>query len=232
MIISAESIVLHSRRYGDSSRIVTLYTRELGKVNVVAKGVRTTKSAIGAALEPLSHCRCVIYHGKNKELHTLSQAETLSQRRNLITLEHLQSGLMMCEAIVRTQTQEQTDEHVFELLSKALNVLDTVDESCSYSVSVAMRCRLTEVMGFGLQFIPPPAEQASVFIDVTDGSVGPAGVGIHMTRSAYGAMYASRRGHWSSIDESDKLEIESLLSLYFSHHLERRVVSQTFSHLR
>ena len=120
MIISAESIVLHSRRYGDSSRIVTLYTRELGKVNVVAKGVRTTKSTIGAALEPLSHCRCTIYHGRNKELHTLSQAETITQRRNLTTLEHLQGGLMMCEAIMRTQTQEQSDEHVYELLNKAL----------------------------------------------------------------------------------------------------------------
>jgi DNA repair protein RecO (recombination protein O) len=231
VIISAESIVLHSRRYGDSSRIVTLYTRELGKVNVVAKGVRTTKSTIGAALEPLSHCRCTIYHGRNKELHTLSQAETITQRRNLTTLEHLQGGLMMCEAIMRTQTQEQSDEHVYELLNKALEVLDAVDESLAYSVSVAMRCRLADVMGFGLQFTPL-GDQPSVYIDVTDGSVAAAGVGVQMTRSAYAAMYASRRGHWCAIMEADKLEIESVLSLYFSHHLERRIVSQTFSHLR
>lgn len=231
MIISVESIVIHSRRYGDSSRIVTLYTRELGKVNVVAKGVRTTRSAIGAALEPLSHCRCTIYHGKNKELHTLSQAETITQRRNCSTLEHLQGGLMMCEAIMRTQTQEQSDEQVYELLHKALDVLDTVDRSLAYSVGVAMRCRLADVMGFGLQFVPL-GEQASVVIDVTDGSVASSGVGVQMTRSAYAAMYASRRGHWTEIGESDKLEIESVLSLYFSHHLERRIVSQTFSHLR
>jgi DNA repair protein RecO (recombination protein O) len=128
VIISAESIVLHSRRYGDSSRIVTLYTRELGKVSVVAKGVRTTKSSMSAALEPLSHCRCTIYHGKNKELHTLSQAETVTPRRNLTTLEHLQSGLLICEAIIRTQAQEQAETDVFELLRKALEVLETTDE--------------------------------------------------------------------------------------------------------
>lgn len=231
MIISAESIVLHSRRYGDSSRIVTLYTRELGKVNVVAKGVRTTRSTIGAALEPLSHSRCTIYHGKNKELHTLSQAETLTQRRRFSTLEHLQAGLMMCEAIVRTQAQEQADTQVYELLHKALDVLDATNESHAYSVSVAMRCRLAEVMGFGIQFVPP-LEQPSVVIDVTDGSILVSGMGVQMSSSAYEAMYTSRRGLWTIIADSDKLEIESILSLYFSHHLERRIVSQTYSHLR
>lgn len=231
MIISAESIVLHSRRFGDSSRIVTLYTRELGKVGVVAKGVRTTKSTISAALEPLSHCRCTIYHSKNKELHTLSQAESITQRRNLTTLEHLQAGLMMCEAIIRTQAQEQAEPDVFELLRKALEVLDAVPEEHAYSISVAMRCRLAEVMGFGLQFVPP-LEQPSVFIDVTDGSIAPAGIGVQMTRSAYAAMYSSRRGQWAQMSEADKLEIESTLSLYFSHHLEKRIVSQTYSHLR
>ncbi|MBM4178924.1 MAG: DNA repair protein RecO [Ignavibacteria bacterium] len=231
MIISAESIVLHSRRYGDSSRIVTLYTRELGKVSVVAKGARTTKSTIGAALEPLSHCRCTIYHGKNKELHTLSQAETITKRRNVSTLEHLQAGLLMCESIVRTQPQEQADVGTFVLLAKALEVLDSVEAQLAYSVTVAMRCRLAEVMGFGIQFVPP-SEHASVVVDVTYGSIALAGVGIQLSKNAYDALYASRRGHWNTIADADMLEIESLLSLYFSHHLERRIVSQTYSHLR
>ncbi|MBK6759746.1 MAG: DNA repair protein RecO [Ignavibacteria bacterium] len=56
MIVSSEAIVLHSRRFGDSSRIVTLYSAELGKVTVVAKGARTMKSSFGAALEPFPMC--------------------------------------------------------------------------------------------------------------------------------------------------------------------------------
>lgn len=231
MIISAESIVLHSRRYGDSSRIVTLYTRELGKVSVVAKGIRTTKSTMSAALEPLSHCRCTIYHGKNKELHTLSQAETVTQRRNLTTLEHLQSGLLMCEVIIRTQAQEQAETDVFELLRKALEVLESTEEAHAYSVSVAMRCRLAEVMGFGLQFVPP-LEQPAVFIDITDGSVLVEGMGVQMSCSAYQAMYSCRKGQWTAVCDTDRLEIESTLSLYFSHHLERRIVAQSYSSLR
>lgn len=231
MIISAESIVLHSRRYGDSSRIVTLYARELGKVSVVARGVRTTKSSIGAALEPLSHCRCTIYHSKNKELHTLSQAETITPRKHLTTLEHLQAGLMMCECVVRTQTQEQADPAVFDLLRKALDVLDAEDQQHAYSISVAMRCRLAEVMGFGLQLVPP-MEKPTVIIDVTDGAVNAAGVGFQLSAGAYAALYHSRKGHWMPVSDADKLEVESLLTLYFSHHLERRIVSQTYSSLR
>jgi hypothetical protein len=137
----------------------------------------------------------------------------------------------MCESIVRTQAQEQAETDVFDLLRKALETLETTDEANAYSVSVAMRCRLAEVMGFGLQFVPP-MDQPAVFIDITDGSILTAGMGVQMSRPAYQAMYSSRRGHWTAVSDADRLEIESTLSLYFSHHLERRIVAQSYSSLR
>ena len=106
MILTTEAIVLHARRHGDSSRIVTLYTRELGKVGVVAKGARTTKSAFGSAMEPLSHIRCTVYHRPMKDLHTVAKAELLHPMRRLGShLELLRSGLLMCEYVMKTQKQ-------------------------------------------------------------------------------------------------------------------------------
>lgn len=233
MIVSTEAIVLHSRRFGDSSRIVTVYTRELGKLGLVAKGARTTSSSLGSALEPLSHVRCQVYHGKNKELHTVSKAESLSTRRQIqSSYDHLRCGLLMCELVMRTQEQEQADVEIFDLLRKALDVADGVDPDSVYSVSVAMRLRLAEVMGFGIQRAPCPEDWQSVSIDVSDGGATQQGHGIRLSRATYDLIMRSLRGQWTPATESVQLEIESFVSVYFSHHLDSRITSRTFTALQ
>lgn len=233
MIVTTEAIVLHSRRFGDSSRIVTVYAHELGKIGLVAKGARTTTSSLGPALEPLSHTRCTVYHTRNRELHTVTKAETVCTRRQLHhSYEHLQAGMLMCEMIIRTQTQEQPDGDIFELLRKALDVADGVPDDHAYAVSVAMRLRLAEIMGFGIQRAPYPESWQSVTIDVTDGSVDHCGNGVRLSMSAYAIMHQSLRGRWSAADERVRLEIEAFLSTYFSHHLDTRIVSRTFTALQ
>ncbi|MEY3386564.1 MAG: repair protein RecO [Bacteroidota bacterium] len=233
VIVSTEAIIIHSRRFGDSSRIVTAYARELGKVGLVAKGARTTNSSLGPALEPMSHVRLTVYHGKNRDLHTVSRAETITPRNRLQgSFDHLGAGLLMCEFIMRTQAQEQPDADMFELLGRALNVLDTVPDEDAYSVSVAMRLRLADLMGFGLQRAPFPQDRPHVSIDVTDGSVYDRDGGIRLSIAAYGIMHASLRGKWLPAQEADRLEIESFLSVYFSHHLDARIAPLAFNTLR
>lgn len=233
MIVSTEAIVLHSRRFGDTSRIVTVYSRELGKIGLVAKGARTTASALGSALEPLGHVRCQVYHTKNRELHTVSKAESVSTRRQLQqSYEHLRSGLLMCELVMRTQELDQADDEIFDLLRKALDVADGLASELVYSVSVAMRLRLAEVMGFGLDRAACPETWQTVMIDVTDGTASQHGGGIRLSRTAWDLMSGSLRGRWMSAAEPVQLEIESFISIYFSHHLDARITSRTFTSLQ
>jgi len=50
-----EAIILRTQKLGEADRIITLLTREHGRVRGVAKGVRRTMSKFGARLEPGSH---------------------------------------------------------------------------------------------------------------------------------------------------------------------------------
>jgi len=70
-----EAIVLRSHKLGEADRIVTLLTRQHGRVRAVAKGVRKTSSRIGARLEPFSHVDVQFYEGRN--LDNISQVETI-----------------------------------------------------------------------------------------------------------------------------------------------------------
>jgi len=75
MLYKTEGIVLKSIEYGDADKIVTLYTKNYGKIQAIAKGVRKTKSKFGSSIEILTHSMFLIYKGKNIDI--ISQTEIL-----------------------------------------------------------------------------------------------------------------------------------------------------------
>ncbi|MGH7592384.1 MAG: DNA repair protein RecO [Gemmatimonadales bacterium] len=65
------AIVLGALRYGETSRIVRLATREHGVVSAIAKGVLRPKSRFGAALQLLSEGQAHMLPSRSSDLHTL-----------------------------------------------------------------------------------------------------------------------------------------------------------------
>ena len=58
-----DGVVLRTQKLGEADRIITLLTRQNGRVRAVAKGVRRTKSRFGARLEPFTHVDVMIHPG-------------------------------------------------------------------------------------------------------------------------------------------------------------------------
>ena len=65
-----EAVVLRTQKLGEADRIITLLTRENGRVRAVAKGVRRTSSKFGARLEPFSHVDVQLYVGRSLDIVT------------------------------------------------------------------------------------------------------------------------------------------------------------------
>jgi DNA repair protein RecO (recombination protein O) len=70
-----DGVVLRTTKLGEADRIITLLTRQNGRVRAVAKGVRRTKSRFGARLEPFSHVDLLVHPGRS--LDVISQAEVI-----------------------------------------------------------------------------------------------------------------------------------------------------------
>ena len=81
-----EAMVLRTHRLGEADRIITLFTRERGKVRAVAKGVRRTRSRFGSRLEPLTRVDLLIAPGKNLDI--ITQAETLQSYGSDLVLDY------------------------------------------------------------------------------------------------------------------------------------------------
>jgi len=81
-----EAVVLRTHKLGEADRIVTMLTREHGKVRAVAKGVRRTGSKFGARLEPFMVADVQLYEGRSLDIVT--QAESIGSYGALITADY------------------------------------------------------------------------------------------------------------------------------------------------
>jgi DNA repair protein RecO (recombination protein O) len=70
----ATALVLRVMEWSETSAIVTLYTREFGKVRGVAKGARRPKGPFESALDLLSECRVVFVRKSSDALDVLTEA--------------------------------------------------------------------------------------------------------------------------------------------------------------
>ena len=100
-IIRTDAIVLRGLDYGETSRIVTLFTRERGKMSVMAKGARKTKSKFGSTLQPMSHVEVVFYYKPTRTLQILSESSHVRAFHDLQrSLEKITLGLRVVELVV------------------------------------------------------------------------------------------------------------------------------------
>ncbi len=118
-----EGVVLRSMRLGEADRIVTILTLEHGKVRAVAKGVRRTKSRLGARLEPLSHVTLLCWRGR--ELDVVTQVEVIESFRSVREdLDALSAGLVLLEVADQFALERHGTPELFRMLLGALRSLE------------------------------------------------------------------------------------------------------------
>jgi DNA repair protein RecO (recombination protein O) len=100
-VYRAEAIVLKRTDFGETDRLLTLYTAHVGKIRAIAKGIRRPTSKMAGHLELFTHSQLLIARGRNLDIVT--QSETIS------------SFLPLREDIVRTTYAH----YVSEVLDKA-----------------------------------------------------------------------------------------------------------------
>lgn len=119
-----EAIVLRTQKLGEADRIITLLTREHGRVRGVAKGVRRTKSKFGARLEPGSHIDIQLYTGRTFD--TVTQVESIFNYGEALTEDY--SRWTIAGAILEAAERFTSHEHEpalqeFKLVTGAMKAL-------------------------------------------------------------------------------------------------------------
>ena len=226
-----EGVVLRAQKLGEADRIVTLLTRDHGRVRAVAKGVRRTSSRIGARLEPFGHVDVQFYEGRS--LDGVTQVETIASYGAQLVHDYARytAGQAMLETAERlTPEEREPSVQQYLLLVGGLRALVS-GEHDSGLVLDSYLVRSLSVAGWAPSFdacarcgLPGPHRSFHVSAggalcndDRVPGSASPA----PETFLLLGALLA---GDWTVADSADlraRREASGLVAAYLSWQLER-----------
>ena len=81
-IIDVEGIILSSRNYNDTSKILDVFTRDYGIIGVLAKGCKSLKSNLRSVTNNMTYATFTIYYKKDK-LSILKEATVIDNLKNI-----------------------------------------------------------------------------------------------------------------------------------------------------
>lgn len=226
-----EGVVLRTQKLGEADRIITVLTREHGRIRAVGKGVRRTRSKFGARLEPFTHVDLQVYEGRS--LDVVQQAETITSYGDRVVDDYARytSGTAMLETAERLTAEEnEPSVQQFLLLVGGLRTLAEAAHGPGLVLD-AFLLRSLAVAGYAASFgdcarctrpgphpfFNVPAGGAVCGTCRPGGSVSPA-------RETLDLLAALLSGDWVAADAAQlrhRQEGSGLVAAYLQWHLER-----------
>lgn len=159
----ATAIVLRVTEFSETSCVVTLFTRELGKISGMAKGARRPKSPFEAALDLLAVCRIMFIRKSSDALDLLTEAKLVRRFRAACRdLSRLYAGYYVAELL--NGLTDQYDSHP-ELFRAADDTLLSLDQD-GHVAPLILRFELTALQVLG--HLPSLRECVGCGIEVND----------------------------------------------------------------
>jgi DNA repair protein RecO (recombination protein O) len=230
-----EAIVLRTQKLGEADRIVTLLTREHGKVRAVGKGVRRTTSRFGSRLEPFMHVDLQLATGRN--LDTVTQVETLGPYARAVAEDYAlyTAGNVMLETADRlVEAEHEPALQQYWLLVGAVRALATREHAPGLVLDSYL-LRALAVAGWAPSFAdcarcgaPGPHHAFAVAMGgAVCAACRPPGAAAPAPET-FALCAALLAGDWPTAEtsaERHRAEGNGLVAAFCQFHLERRLRS-------
>ncbi|MCH7619444.1 MAG: DNA repair protein RecO [Candidatus Marinimicrobia bacterium] len=207
-ILKSEGVVLRRIKYSETSLIVTFYTKDQGKISLIAKGARNPKSKFVGALEPATYASIVYYHKDSRDLQLLSEIEILQSNSSIIeNLRKSAVAMAILNLVDSTLTEVEPNEDVYGLLVNTLSALNS--EKQDVALLWYFEIQLLKMIGFEIDVHNPEGvktqsrlkgEALRIFEELETAKLPDIGVG-GFTRGAF-------------------RKINRFFSEYFKYHVE------------
>lgn len=121
----SEAIVIRAVPWSETSFVVTLFSKDFGKVSAVAKGARRLRSPFETSLDLLAKSHIVFIQKNNDTLDILTEAKLIRRfRSSQIALLPLYCGYYVAELLLALTEDHQKVGELYELADLTLQDLD------------------------------------------------------------------------------------------------------------
>jgi DNA repair protein RecO (recombination protein O) len=125
---STTAIVLRTHAFGESDKIVTLLTRDAGKLKGIARGAKRSLRRFGGSLELFSHVRVDLRERRTAELAFLERAVLLHPWRRLLTsLERYAAASHVIEVADKLTVEREVGDRLYSVVVASLARLDRAE---------------------------------------------------------------------------------------------------------
>ena len=238
----ADAIVLRRLDYGDADRILTLLTREYGKLAAIAKGARRSKARNGSSLDLFGRSRMMLAKGRN--LDVVAQVERRGDVRHIAgDLRRTAYACLVSEIADKVLEDRHPVDDVFELVAGTLDRLNDVNRSARVDAAWFVM-RMLDLLGYQPQLFDcagcsQPLPEADAWFSPLLGGVLCSRCGAHDQAGSPVSVTSLKVLRVMASDQSelfDRLrlpapvleQVEQALQAQLEYHLDRRLKSIEF----
>ena len=239
--LKVEAVVLRHSDYGEADRLLTIFTREQGKLRAIAKGVRKMQSRKAGHLEPFTQVALMLAQGH--DLWIVTQAEAIESLQPLREdLTRIGYAGYVVELLDRFTYEEGQNWQLYQLLVETLKRLSQEEEA--FVPVRYYEMRLLDLLGFRPMLFEcalcgktiQPEDQ---YFSAERGGVLCPDCGLKVNEVRPVSMDALRymrhfqRSTYSEAKRADpgndtRAEVEALLNYYLTYLLERNLNTPEF----
>lgn len=145
MYFRSDGVILSSRNFGEADKILRIFTKDHGKISVLAKGVRRPKSKKGGHVEIGNWCKIFVANGKSLDLLTEVELKKAFGHENL-TYEKNAKIFHILELVDMLSQEHQKNFTVYKLL---VQYLDKINKVNNFNlISSIFKVKLLSNLGF------------------------------------------------------------------------------------
>lgn len=232
MVSRISAIVFRVVPYQESSLIVTIFSKEFGKIAIIAKGARKPKSRFAGLFDIGALLDIVIYHKSSRSVQTLSEASYLNRNFSLRTdMNKMISVQRIIELSAQMLEDEQVNIDLWDFLANMLNWLESQEE-CPPNLFPYIQIRLAELQGIGVSLLEiednPLQNDLIKGLDIESGMLTDR---THASRFyplssnalhflVIGIQSSSSKLFQMPMDEGERKQLIDTLDQYLSYHID------------
>jgi DNA repair protein RecO (recombination protein O) len=166
MLTKTSGLVLRTVKYSDKSSIVTVYTREYGRVTYIVYGLNGKKSGVRTAcFLPLSLIEITASYHPGKEMQQLKEVRILSSLTSIYT-HPIKNALTLftAELLFKTLRQPEPEMHIYDFLEQTVLFLEQNDTK-TVNFHLIFMIKLSGYLGFE----PNQEEMSARYFDLMNG---------------------------------------------------------------
>ena len=226
------AVILKKQPFNEGDEIITLFSKERGKIRALAKSVKLSKSRLQQKLQSLFLIQATFTAAAG--LPKIISAEPIKVFVNLRqNLTASKMGFYAAELVMKFTADEQKNEPLFNLLCQFLDFLDLANDDVVLNSGLAkFKIEILGTSGFGIK---KPKQAEEIYFSFAKGgfSSDKTPEALAVSKQAYKTFSTLSSGDFASLGsangQSDSIEeLQRLLSGLIEYHLERKVKSEKY----